>query len=171
MRSELGTGPDGVEVREADLGDPGDQRALLDLLDAYAADPMGDSGGLPAATRRRLVPALADLPGALVLIARLRGEPVGIAVCFPGFSTFQARPLLNVHDLAVLPAHRGRGIGRRLLRAVEAEAVNRGCCKVTLEVREDNAAARRLYGREGFGAGSSGGEPIQYLFLEKRLGG
>jgi len=40
---------------------------------------------------------------------------------------------------------------------------------VTLELRKDNAAARALHARAGYGAGSGGGEPAQYLFLEQRL--
>jgi ribosomal protein S18 acetylase RimI-like enzyme len=96
-------------------------------------------------------------------------EPVGVAVCITGFSTFRARALTNVHDLAVVPGWRGRGIGRRLLAAVEDLARERGHCKITLEVREDNPAAMALYRRLGFGAGVSAGVAVQYVFLEKRL--
>jgi len=108
------------------------------------------------------------VPGRLVLLAFEGDRPVGVAVCFPGFSTFQARPLINIHDLAVLPGSRGRGVGRALLGAVEDEAHRRGCCKLTLEVRQDNPAAR-LYRALGYGAASAGGAPAQYLFMEKRL--
>jgi ribosomal protein S18 acetylase RimI-like enzyme len=156
-------------IRPADLATPGDAAAVLRLLDAYAADPMGDHRGLPASTRERLIPALSEVPGRLVLLAFADGAAVGLAVCFPGFSTFRARPLLNVHDLTVLTGHRRRGIGTALLRAVEAEAARRGCCKLTLEVRADNPAARGLYRKLGFGAASAGGREIQYLFLERRL--
>jgi ribosomal protein S18 acetylase RimI-like enzyme len=54
---------------------------------------------------------------------------------------------------------------------VEREAASRGCCKLTLEVRADNPAAAGLYRALGFGAGDSGGAAVQYLFMEKRLGG
>ncbi len=67
-------------------------------------------------------------------------------------------------------AWRGQGIGRRLLRAVEAEARARGYCKITLEVRADNGAAMALYRRLGYGAGVSAGDAAQYLFMERRLG-
>jgi ribosomal protein S18 acetylase RimI-like enzyme len=101
-----------------------------------------------------------------------RSQAVGAAVCFVGFSTFRARGLINVHDLAVLPDWRGYGIGGRLLGAVEGLARRRGYCKVTLEVRLDNPA-QRLYRRSGYGAaalGESGDDAsIQYAFLEKRL--
>ena len=49
----------------------------------------------------------------------MRDNPVGAAVCFIGFSTFAAKPLINIHDFVVLPAARGKGVGRRLLEAVE----------------------------------------------------
>lgn len=64
--------------------------------------------------------------------------------------TKHARPLLNIHDLAVVPEWRGKGIGRALLEAAEASAVRRGCCKLTLEVLDDNQSARALYDRYGF---------------------
>jgi ribosomal protein S18 acetylase RimI-like enzyme len=50
----------------------------------------------------------------------------------------------------VLSTHRGRGIGRGLLAAAEAHARAQGCCKLTLEVQEDNTPARSLYERFGF---------------------
>jgi ribosomal protein S18 acetylase RimI-like enzyme len=167
------TGPEAGEarvvVREADLGAPAQGAAIVALLDAYARDPMGGGEPLSEVVKQRLIPELRTIPGALVLLAWEGGEPVGLAVCFPGFSTFQARPLINVHDLAVLPSRRRRGVASRLLSAVAGHARRRGCCKVTLEAREDNPAARRLYERTGFSAGSSGRGRVQYLFLEKRL--
>jgi GNAT superfamily N-acetyltransferase len=165
-----------VHVRGADLSDPADGAALLMLLDAYARDPMGDGRPLGREARHCLIPALRRVSGALVLLAFAHDgdggpdwQPAGAAVCFSGFSTFRARCLLNVHDLTVLPEWRRCGIAGRLLAAVEADARMRGCCKVTLEVRADNAVARRLYQRLGYGAGGSGDDPVQYLFMEKRL--
>jgi ribosomal protein S18 acetylase RimI-like enzyme len=75
---------------------------------------------------------------------------VGLANCIEGFSTFAARPLVNVHDLVVLDGHRGRRIGQRLLQAAEQEARRRDACKLTLEVLTGNAPALRLYERFGF---------------------
>jgi ribosomal protein S18 acetylase RimI-like enzyme len=81
----------------------------------------------------------------------LDGErPVGLALCLLGFSSFRARPLLNIHDIAVVPQARGTGVGRELLAAVEEHARSCGCCKVTLEVRSDNARAMAAYRRAGF---------------------
>jgi ribosomal-protein-alanine N-acetyltransferase len=56
----------------------------------------------------------------------------------------------DVQTIAVAPAAQGRGVGRRLLTALLAEAARRGCTSVMLEVRADNAAAVALYERFGF---------------------
>lgn len=137
-------------VREADLAQPVDASAVVTILDSYAFAAVGGSEGLSPDVRARLIPALQQLPTTLVLLAFVDDAPVGIAVCFFGLSTFKARPLLNIHDLAVLPEHRGRGVGHALLQAAEEHARRTGCCKLTLEVQEDNPRARALYDRFGF---------------------
>src|SRR5207249_1289727 len=53
-------------------------------------------------------------------------------------------------SLAVLPEHRGRGIGARLLDAVSGEAAAAGLSALALDVAADNEAAIRFYVREGF---------------------
>ena len=139
-----------LEIREADFADPAHRSAIVEVLDTYAADPIGAGAPLAPEIRERLVSGLRDHPTALVLLAFADGRAVGIAVCFFGFSTFQALPLLNIHDLAVVPEWRGSGIGRALLGAAEAQARRRGCGRLTLEVRDDNTRARALYASFGF---------------------
>jgi len=137
-------------VRDADLADAGDARALVEVLDSYASDPRG--GGVPLATdvRARLVPMLRSHSTTLALLAFLDNEPIGLSIGFWGISSFRAALLLNIHDLAVVPAWRGKGVGRALLAAAEKRARERGCCKLTLEVQDDNTPARILYERFGF---------------------
>ncbi len=157
-----------IDIRDADLADPTDAAALVDLVNAYALDPFGGGAPLAADVRARLVPGLRAHPTTLVLLAFVDARPAGVAVCFFGFSTFQARPLLNVHDLAVLSAARGRGIGRALLAAAEERARARGCGKLTLEVLDGNARARALYASVGF-ADFALGSPGATRFLTKTL--
>ncbi len=142
-----------LRICRADWQASADQDAVLELLDLYAREPLGQGAPLSSAVRRRLIPGLRAQGGSLVLLAWAGSRAGGLAVCFSGFSTFHARPLLNIHDLIVRPGLRGRGVGRALLRAVEQEAEQRGCCKLTLEVRADNDRARRLYQNLGFVAG------------------
>ncbi len=99
----------------------------------------------------------------------INGEAVGISVCFVGFSTFSARPLINIHDLAVLPAQRGNGVGRQLLAGVERKARDLGCCKVTLEVLENNRRALKLYAAAGFARATYTAEAGGALFFSKKL--
>jgi hypothetical protein len=80
-----------VTVIEADLNDCRHQTAILQLINAYARDPMGDGRDLPATVRDRLISGLRQHPTALVLLAFDDATPVGVAVCFVGFSTFAAR--------------------------------------------------------------------------------
>ena len=153
-----------LTVREADLTDMTDCEGVVDVLNSYAADPIGGGVPLSAEVRARLPVGLREHPTTLVLLARAEGKAVGVSVCFWGFSTFHARPLLNIHDLAVTPAWRGKGVGTALLDAIEALAIERGCCKLTLEVQDDNRRARALYDRRGFGDAVVGSaRPTRFL--------
>ena len=155
---------------QADLANADHQAAVLAMVDAYSRDPMGDGKPLAAEIRERLIPGLRQHPGTLVFLAYDGATPVGVAVCFLGFSTFAAKPLINLHDVAVVPTHRGRGVGRGLLAAVEAKGRELGCCKLTLEVLDQNNRALRTYVAAGFkryalqpGAGEA-------IFMTKSLG-
>ena len=158
-----------IEVFPADYRDPEHGAALLRLLDAYARDPMGGGEGLSAAARDHLVERLAARADALTVLARCGECYAGLANCFEGFSTFACRPLLNVHDLVVLPEFRGRGISLRILEEVERIARARDCCKLTLEVLEGNEVARSAYRRFGFSGYELDPRLGSALFWEKKL--
>jgi len=57
---------------------------------------------------------------------------------------------LHINNLAVVPEARGRGLGTALLLHVLDQGHRLGARRALLEVRESNAAARRLYERLGF---------------------
>ncbi len=100
----------------------------------------------------RYVSGWMQRPGDFGFVAEVNGEPVGAAWVrrWPssdrgyGFVD-QATPELS---MALLPGHRGRGIGTALLRRLLAEAA-RDSEAVSLSVSESNAALR-LYERFGF---------------------
>lgn len=158
-----------TNVRQADYTDARDAAALTGLLDVYARDPMGGGKPLSAYTRELLAAELALRPYAVSFLAFADGVPAGVLNAFEGFSTFACKPLLNVHDIAVHPDHRGKGIGKLLLDAAEAEARRRGCCKLTLEVLSGNTRARGVYEAAGYRAYELDPEKGQALFFEKSL--
>ena len=138
-----------IQIVSADLANRTHQDAIVHLLDVYSRDPMGDERPLPEDVKQRLIPGLRGHPTTIVFLAYDGDKPVGIAVCFKGFSSFKAKPLINIHDLAVLPECRAQGIGRQLLEAVAAHGRQLGCCKLTLETQERNPA-QKLYKSVGF---------------------
>jgi len=139
-----------MPVLHADLANPDHQAAIIDLLDMYSRDEFGASQPLSDEARKELIPGLVNHGASRVFLAYDDARPVGLAICFVGFSSFRAKPLLNIHDIAVRPETRGQGIGRQLLHAVAEDARALGCCKLTLEVRADNLRAQALYKDVGF---------------------
>jgi GNAT superfamily N-acetyltransferase len=91
----------------------------------------------------------APRPAAEVLIGELDGRPVGFALFFPNFSTFLARPGIYLEDLFVLPAARGRGVGKALLTAVARLAVRRDAGRLEWAVLDWNAPAIGFYNSVG----------------------
>lgn len=141
---------DGVTTLRADYANPAHAAALVMLLDAYASDPAGGGQGLSDFARENLVPGLAARPQAYSVLAFDGDQAVGLVNCIEGFSTFACKPLVNVHDVAVLASHRGRGIAEQMLAEAERIARERGAVKLTLEVLSGNLSAMRLYERIGF---------------------
>ena len=75
--------------------------------------------------------------------------PVGFALYFHTYSTWEGRPSLFVEDLYVIPAARGLGAGRRLLAELAALALARQCRRLDLSVLHWNPA-REFYEALGF---------------------
>lgn len=80
-----------------------------------------------------------------IYVLRTADQPVA-AFCAFWLVAEQA----HINNLAVLPELRGRGLGTQLLEVITHEAARLGASVLTLEVRQSNDAARRLYERAGF---------------------
>lgn len=139
-----------LKIIKADYKDARHAADLISLLDHYASDPIGGGTPLSEGTKANLCATLSKTPNAFSFIAYLEETPVGLANCFYGFSTFQCKPLINIHDFVVMNGYRGKNISQLLLEKVENEAIETGCCKVTLEVLEGNEAACGAYRKYGF---------------------
>jgi ribosomal protein S18 acetylase RimI-like enzyme len=158
-----------LKIEQADYRNPEHARALVRLLDDYARDPMGGGMPLRPEVRDTVVDALARHPMAFSILAWVDGEAVGLANCFEGFSTFACKPLINIHDFSVMREWRGRGIGKGMMAWIEGRAHERGCCKITLEVLENNHHAKALYRRCGFSDYKLGDAAGNALFWQKYL--
>jgi ribosomal protein S18 acetylase RimI-like enzyme len=160
---------DSLTIVRVDYSDAAQGAELFRLLDVYARDVAGGGVALDPSKQVAVLAGLAATPGAFSLLAYVDSEAVGLANCFTGFSTFAARPLVNIHDLSVSAEWRGRGIGRALLNAVEARAREIGAAKVTLEVLSGNEPAKALYRAVGFGDYVLDPEKGHALFWQKAL--
>jgi ribosomal protein S18 acetylase RimI-like enzyme len=80
-----------------------------------------------------------------VLVAVARGRVVGYASFVAGYNTDIAARELWMHDLFVMPAWRGRGVGRALVTAVAREARRRSLSCLEWSVRDSNTRALRFY--------------------------
>jgi GNAT superfamily N-acetyltransferase len=78
------------------------------------------------------------------VIADEDGEPAGMALFFPVYSTWRGRAM-HLEDLFVRPQFRGRGIGKALLRKVAAIAVERECALLFWHVLDWNTPAIEFY--------------------------
>jgi ribosomal protein S18 acetylase RimI-like enzyme len=140
-----------TRILACNCADPLHAAAFTALITAYIADEMGGGSALDEAQQAWLVDALAAHPKAIILLAETAGTYCGLLTAFENVSTFTARPMINIHDLFVLPEYRSRGVGRMLMDALVREARDRRCSRITLEVRLDNCLAQRFYVSAGFG--------------------
>jgi ribosomal protein S18 acetylase RimI-like enzyme len=158
-----------MQILQADYNDSFHGQAVLHLLDAYSQDPAGGGTALSDFAKQNLLQELAKRPQAFSVLAFDGDAPVGLVNCIEGFSTFACKPLVNVHDVAVLSSHRGQRVAEQMLALAEQISLKRGACKLTLEVLSGNASAIKLYERVGFAAYQLDPAMGQAQFLQKWL--
>ena len=83
-----------------------------------------------------------------VLIAEWDEKPVGFALFFTTYSTWEGRPSLYLEDLFVVESARKHGVGRALMAKLAAICVERGYQRLELQVLDWNPA-REFYHRLG----------------------
>ncbi len=113
-----------------------DAAAIFALEDHFPSDRMS----------MRSVRRFLSVPSAHVWVAELAGEVVGTLIWLSRVNGQTAR----IYSVVVAPEARGRQFAQRLVQAMEAHALKQGCTRATLEVREDNPAARALYAKLGY---------------------
>ncbi|MDB5714653.1 MAG: family N-acetyltransferase [Sphingomonadales bacterium] len=123
---------------------PADLDRIIDFIRALADyEKLGDEVRLDRETLSQHL--FGARPMAEVLIAELDAKPVGFALFFHNFSTFEGRPGIYLEDLFVDPASRGSGAGKALLSRLAQLAVERGCARLEWSVLDWNEPAIRFY--------------------------
>lgn len=117
-------------ARAADLDE------LLALEQHFAGDRMS----------RRAFRHLLGSAAAMIWLAQASGQTLGAIVLL----TQRKRRRARIYSVVVSPAARGQGLGKRLVQRAEREARQLGYAGVSLEVRQDNQAARALYAALGY---------------------
>jgi ribosomal protein S18 acetylase RimI-like enzyme len=139
-----------ITITKVDYNNPKQVDTLIDLLDEYARDPMGGAEPLADEVKIRLAADLHKQSNMFSLIVSVDDKAAGFCNCVWGYSTFAAKPLVNIHDLAVMAGYRGLGLSQKLLDAVAEEVKAVDGVKITLEVLADNVVAQNAYRRYGF---------------------
>lgn len=158
-----------IDIFKADYLNKAHAQDIPFLLDSYAKDPMGGGKELLPEVKQNLVSELSKLPHAFTVICYIDEKPAGLINCFELFSTFSCKPLINIHDIIVLEEFRGNRLCQRMLEKVEEIALSKSCCKLTLEILENNIPAKSSYARFGFANYELDPKMGKALFWQKKL--
>lgn len=151
---------DDIKIIECDFKNPKHREGLVNLMNHYIMDDMGNGKPLNREQAIKLTEGLEKHPSKLVLFVSYHDQLIGLTNCFINFATFTVKPFINIHDVIVLEGFRNKGVGKKLLTAVIEYAKKIDCSKITLEVREDNPRAQTLYKSLGFDEG----EPVMHFW-------
>lgn len=125
---------------------------IVKLINYYMMDGMGLGESMPEKLGVKIIHGLRNHPCYKGFFVIIENEYAALANCNINFSTWQAKPLINIHDLIVAPAYRNQGVGLFLLTEIEKYARENDYCRINLEVRHDNYKAQKLYQKAGFNA-------------------
>lgn len=139
-----------MKIVKVDLQIKEHEQAFIKLMNAYMKHPMGKSASITADLANEIIRGLIEHPTYIGVMVKKDYQYVGLANCFKNYSTFNAKPLINIHDFIVLTENRKSGVGQFLLNGVWNIGKQLGCCRVNLEVRYDNDAAMNLYKKVGY---------------------
>lgn len=133
-----------IVIRPATPNDVGTILGFIKALAAFEREP----DAVKATPEDLLRDGFGEQPKFETLIAERDGEPVGFALFFHTYSTWEGRSGLYLEDLFVMEHMRKYGVGRTLMAALAAIAVARGCARFELAVLDWNPA-REFYHRIG----------------------
>jgi GrpB-like predicted nucleotidyltransferase (UPF0157 family)/GNAT superfamily N-acetyltransferase len=150
-----------LELERVAPGDP----AVAPLFDAFIREADGPLGidleaEIAKGPPRELVP-----PTGVLLLVRAGGEPAGL-----GGVRHLDTEIAEVKSMYLAPAHRGKGLARRLLAELEEVARRHGCRSIRLDTSDYLTDAIGLYRAAGYGeVADYNGNPKASLWFERPL--
>jgi ribosomal protein S18 acetylase RimI-like enzyme len=151
-----------IQVRQATAEDAPSIARLLHDFNTEFSEPTPGVEALTEHARRLL-----EEGGMAVMLAG--DSPHGLALLRFRPSVWTGEPEAHLQELYVVPARRGRGIGRALLEATIEYARAAGATNLDLNTGETDTAARALYESMGFTNKEGGPEGPPMLFYEREL--
>ena len=142
--------PDSDEFAICDLSNPEHCDRLCEMVNSFITDPMGGGTALNDEQQQLLIKGLKSHPRSFVLFAIDNKNIIGFITVFINFSTFSAAPLMYIHAVFVEEAYRGKVWSVRMIDQITSIAKEKGCKKISLEVRKDNIRAQQVYKKLGF---------------------
>ena len=125
-----------------------DLDTLAPLFDAYRQ--FYEQPADVAQARAFLAQRLQRAESVVLLAEGTDGQGLGFCQLYPSFCSVEAQPIFSLYDLFVQPVARRTGLGRALLRAAEALALERGVARLDLTTARSNVRAQALYESEGW---------------------
>lgn len=158
-----------IEICLADFHNEKHAQDVLFLLSHYALDPMGGGESLSRYVQDNLIEKMRDSAIVFSILCYVDGKPAGLMNCIEGFSTFACKPVINLHDCVVLKEFRGLNLSVKMMNKLEEVAIEKGACKLTLEVLEGNKVAQNAYLKSGFAGYELDPEMGKAMFWQKKL--
>lgn len=133
-------------IREAQTEDfEGVFALVLELREHFEDHKLVDKEGLLAIYERFL-----EHDDRYVYVAETGGSIIGLMSLTIGASLYDHKPYVVIDELVVNAAHRGQGVGKRLVDEAFSRAVERGCGEVCVDTTTSNEGALRFYREHGF---------------------
>jgi len=80
-----------------------------------------------------------------LLAAYVDGEFAGFLYAYELARLERKAPMMFLYSIDVLPAHRGKGVGKKLIEKLKSICAGRGFMKMYVITGEENEAAMKLY--------------------------
>ncbi len=126
-----------------------DRSAVLDMMEQLYYSPAVLTNTPRRVLQKCLDDAIRGLPQIEGYVLKADGEYAGYSLVAKGYTTEFGGICIQIEDLFILPAHRGKSIGTAFLRFIE-DKYRGEAALLRLEVEPSNANALALYKKCGF---------------------